>query len=210
MNTNLRAHHVRPYTKSRFWNKPIIQYIGNPRKGECKIKQEKAIKARNTLFHNIPPVFDEHCHTLILGSFPSVASRDVCFFYGHPRNRFWQVISAVFDAPIPDSMEAKKALLLGHGLALWDVVARCEITGSGDASIRGALPNDLNPLLCAAPIGRVFTNGAAAHKLYRRFCLEQTGLPDIPLPSTSPANASFSLPRLMEAWRQIKPAGSHN
>lgn len=154
--------------------------------------------------HTIPPIFNEHCHTLILGSFPSVKSREAAFFYGHPQNRFWRVLAAVLEEPLPTTVEEKKALLLHHGIALWDVIASCEITGSGDASIRGAVPNDLSPILQACPIHRVFTNGGTAHTLYKKFLLPVTGIADVPLPSTSPANASFSLEKLVQHWQALR------
>ena len=152
--------------------------------------------------HPIPPVFDAHSRVLVLGSFPSVASREAGFFYAHPRNRFWRVIGEVFGEPVPDDAAGKRAYLLAHGVALWDVIAECEVVGSADASIRGAVANDLSPIFAAAPIERVFTNGQAAHKLYAKHLAPRYG-EDVPLPSTSPANASWSLERLVGAWRVI-------
>ena len=156
--------------------------------------------------HEIPPVFDADSRVLILGSFPSVQSRKAAFFYGHPQNRFWRVLSAVFGEPTPQDIAEKKALLLKHRIALWDVIASCEITGSSDASIKNAAPNDLKVILEEAKITHVFTNGQTAHKLYRKYLAADTALPETVLPSTSPANAAWSLERLTETSGVIKTA----
>lgn len=155
------------------------------------------------LLHPIPPVYDRHSRVLILGSFPSVRSREEGFFYGHPQNRFWKVLTAVFSAPVPVSVPEKKAFLLSHGIALWDVIARCEITGSSDASVRNAEPTDLSVILQNASIRRVYCNGTLAYDLYRRYQLPVTGLEAVKLPSTSPANAAWTESRLREAWQVI-------
>ena len=156
--------------------------------------------------HPFPPVVDAGCHTLILGSFPSVKSRENAFYYGHPQNRFWRMLAAVFGEDVPADVPAKKALLLRHGIALWDVIARCEITGSSDASVRNAVPVDVAQVTDAAPIRRVILNGGLAAKLYRQHLLPRTGIPAITAPSTSPANAAWSLERLTEAWRPLLTA----
>lgn len=151
--------------------------------------------------HPIPPVFDENSRVLILGSFPSVRSREIGFFYGHPQNRFWRTLANVLhESRIPQTTEEKRAFLLSHGIALWDVIASCEITGSSDASIRNAVPNDLSKILEHAPIKRIFTNGGTAHRLYQRYLQAQTGINAVCLPSTSPANAAWTQARLNEAW----------
>jgi hypoxanthine-DNA glycosylase len=155
------------------------------------------------MHHPIPPVYDENSRVLILGSFPSVKSREQGFFYGHPQNRFWRVTAAVFGDETPVTVPERRAFLLRHGVALWDVIAACEITGSADASIRNPEINDLRPILEAAPIRAIFVNGQTAAKLYRRYAEPLTGRPAYPLPSTSPANAAWSLERLIEAWRAI-------
>lgn len=151
--------------------------------------------------HPIPPVWDTQSHTLILGSFPSVRSRESGFFYGHPQNRFWRVLAAVYDVPLPVTTEEKIALLHRQHLALWDVIASCEITGSADSTIRAAVPNDLTAILAGAPIRRIITNGKTADALYRRHLLPVTGREAICLPSTSPANARVNLAALIESWR---------
>ena len=134
--------------------------------------------------HKIAPVYDNHSQILILGSFPSVKSREGKFFYGHPQNRFWKVLAALFESPIPQSIEEKKALLLTHRTAVWDVVASCEITGSSDSSIRNVVPADLNLIIASAPIRQIFTNGGTADKLYQKYCFPQTKMKAIRLPST--------------------------
>ncbi len=154
--------------------------------------------------HPIPPVYDAHSTVLILGSFPSVKSRETGFFYGHAQNRFWRVTAAVFGCPVPATIPEKRAFLLGNRIALWDVLAACDIDGSADASIRDVCPNDLAPILAAAPITRIFTNGAAADALYTHWQLPIVGIPAVRLPSTSPANAAWSLERLIDAWKIIR------
>ena len=154
--------------------------------------------------HEIPPVFDENGRVLVLGSFPSVQSRKAAFFYGHPQNRFWRVLSAVFGEPVPGDVPEKKALLLKHKVALWDVIASCDVTGSSDASIKNVVPNDLSVILSTANITHVCTNGQMAHKLDQNYLAKEIDLPETVLPSTSPANAAWSLERLTEAWKIIR------
>ena len=156
------------------------------------------------LHHPFPPVWDASCTTLLLGSFPSVRSREEGFFYGHPRNRFWTVLAAVWEEEPPRTIPEKRGFLLAHHLALWDVIAACEIRGSADSAIRGAAPNDLSPILEGAPITRVFTNGAEAHRLYSLVQEARTGIPAVRLPSTIPANAAWGLERLTAAWRAVR------
>ena len=150
--------------------------------------------------HNIPPIYDEHSRILILGSFPSVKSREGRFFYHHHQNRLWKVLAAVLGCEVPKTIGEKRAMLLQSRVALWDVIASCEITGSSDSSIRNAVPNDVGRILAAAPIEAIFCNGGTAHKLYRRHLEPLLGRPAILLPSTSPANAAWPLERLTEAW----------
>lgn len=156
------------------------------------------------IVHPIAPVFDAGSRILILGSFPSVRSREQGFYYGHPQNRFWPVLSAVLDAPLPESVEEKRALLLSGHIALWDVIERCDIDGSADSTIRNARPNDLRLILATADIRRIYLNGGAAARYYGRY-MERGGLPEsLCLPSTSPANAAWTLRRLIEAWSVIR------
>ena len=157
----------------------------------------------NYLQHPFGPLFNENSHVLILGSFPSVKSREQNFFYGHPQNRFWRVIAAVFDKPVPQNIEEKKQLILTNGLALWDSIASCEITGSSDASIRNARANDIDIILGNSSIERIYCNGRKSHELYCKYIEPQTGRKAICLPSTSPANAQWTLERLIDAWSVI-------
>lgn len=155
------------------------------------------------LYHTAEPVFNSESKVLILGTFPSPASRAASFFYGHPRNRFWPVLARLFGTDVPETVEDKKKLLLDRRIALWDVVASCSIRSADDASIRNCKPNDLSIIFSAADIKAVFTTGNKAYQLYNRFCLKDTGIQAIPLPSTSPANAKLSLEDLVEAYGVI-------
>lgn len=158
--------------------------------------------------HPIPPLYSTDPHTpprvLILGSFPSVKSREVNFFYGHPQNRFWRVMAAVLDAPMPATVEEKSALLVSHGIALWDVIAACDIQGSADSTITHVIPTDLGPLLAGNTIRAIFTNGTTAHRLYTKHQQPLTNRPAILLPSTSPANASRTMDDLFRAWSILR------
>ena len=155
------------------------------------------------LLEGLDPILDKRVETLILGSFPSVKSREAAFFYGHPQNRFWRVTAAIFGAKTPETIPEKKRFLLQNGIALWDVIASCDIEGSADTSIKNVTPNDLSFLLNTCDIKKIFTNGKAAHKLYNQYLLPQTAREAIYLPSTSPANAAFSLEKLIEQWKAI-------
>ena len=154
--------------------------------------------------HPIAPVFDETSKVLILGSFPSVKSRETGFFYGHPQNRFWRVLAAVLGCAVPVAIDEKRDMLLAHHVAVWDVIASCEITGSSDSSIRNVVPTDLSRILAAAPISAIFCNGGTALRLYQKYQQHSTGTAAIGLPSTSPANATWSLGRLVSAWNVIR------
>lgn len=159
---------------------------------------------RASAMHPFPPVFDAASHTLILGSFPSPASRASGFYYGHPRNRFWPVLAAVYGAPVPEGADERRRFVLERGLALWDVLASCVIAGAADASIAQAVPNDIHRVARAASIDRVFTTGGAAHSLYRRFAAASVGIDAVSLPSTSPANARASFDFLVRAYAVIR------
>ena len=151
--------------------------------------------------HAIDPVFDERSRVLMLGTMPSPASREAGFFYGHPQNRFWRVLAAVFDEPAPETIEDKRDLLLRRRIALWDVLASCDIEGASDASIRNARPNDLSRIFDAADIQAVFATGTKAGQLYAKYCESDCGVPCVTLPSTSPANAKMRLEDLTETYR---------
>lgn len=149
------------------------------------------------------PVYDEYSKVLILGSLPSVKSREQGFYYGHPQNRFWKVTAAVFGEPVPETIEEKKAMLLRNRLAVWDVIESCDIIGSSDSSVKNAEAADVAGLLSSSAIERVYVNGALAGKLYDRYLFEKTGIAAVRLPSTSPANARWNLEALIESWRII-------
>lgn len=155
--------------------------------------------------HPLEPIFDGRSRVLVLGTMPSPKSREVGFYYGHPQNRFWRVLAALFDEPVATTNERRRDQLLRHHIALWDVLASCEIEGASDASITGAVPNDLARVLDAAPIEAVFCTGARAAELYTRFCEPRTGMPCVKLPSTSPANAAVKLDELVEAYGALLP-----
>ncbi len=154
--------------------------------------------------HPFGPLFSEESRVLILGSFPSVKSREQNFFYGHPQNRFWKVIAAVTGQPVPKTIDEKRQLILAQRLALWDSIASCEITGSSDASIRNVQVNDLSIILDQCDIRQIFCNGKKSHELYHKYIEKETGRPAACLPSTSPANAQWSLEKLIEAWSVIR------
>lgn len=157
--------------------------------------------------HNIDPVYSSDSKILILGSFPSVKSRESQFFYAHPQNRFWKVLTALYapDGGVElDTVDKKREFLLMNKIAVWDVIQSCEITGSSDSSIKNVKVNDLKRILSAADIEAIFSNGATSYNLYMKYCADKLGRPSLKLPSTSPANAAYSLERLIEAWSAIK------
>ncbi len=154
--------------------------------------------------HPIRPIFDAHSRILILGSFPSRKSREEMFFYGHPQNRFWKVLSAVCEQALPTTIAEKTQFLLSNHIALWDVIASCDITGSADGSIRHVVANDLQEILSVAEIRQIFVNGKTAETYYDRYIKKKIGRAAIYLPSTSPANAGWSAERLVSAWQVIK------
>lgn len=156
------------------------------------------------IIHPIPPVYDKDSTILILGSFPSVKSREAMFFYGHPQNRYWKVLAAVFDERVPETVLEKKSFLLRNHIAAWDVIASCDITGSSDSSIRNVTANDLSPIIETADIRQIYVNGKTAEKMYKRYTEPVIGRSCICLPSTSPANAAWSLERLITAWSVVR------
>lgn len=154
------------------------------------------------VLHEIPPIYNKNSQILILGSFPSVASREVQFFYGHPQNRFWKVIAAITKSTVPSTIAEKTEMLQKHNLAVWDVIAGCTIEGSADSSIRDVVPNDIRSILEQAPIQKIICNGATSYRLYQRYCEPITQMSAVKLPSTSPANAAFGLERLVLEWEK--------
>lgn len=158
--------------------------------------------------HTFEPVFDEGSRILILGTFPSVKSRENHFYYGHPQNRFWKTLALVLKQEVPESIDEKIRFLKKNHIALWDVIESCDIVGSSDSSIRNVVPADLSVILRRADIRRIYANGAKAWQLYRKYSEPLTGRPCEKLPSTSPANASFRLERLAAEWSVIVEEGS--
>lgn len=153
--------------------------------------------------HPIRPVYDKNSRVLILGSFPSVKSREANFFYGHPQNRFWKVLAAVFETEVPVTVDEKREFLLAHGVAVWDVIKSCDIVGSSDSSIKNVVPNDLREILNNADIRQIFVNGKTAEQYYEKYIEKEIGRKATCLPSTSPANAAWNVEKLVAEWKQI-------
>ncbi len=158
--------------------------------------------------HGFGPEYDEESRILILGSFPSVKSREQAFYYGHPQNRFWKVLAALAASAVPQTVEEKRAFLHAHHIAVYDAIESCVIKGSSDSTIRDVVPADIVPILDGSRIeGRIFTNGKKAGQMYKKYIYPKTGIPSRDLPSTSPANAAWSVDRLIAEWgRWIDPA----
>ena len=152
--------------------------------------------------HEFEPIFDEQSRILILGTLPSVKSREGQFYYHHPQNRFWKVLAQICKTQTPETIAEKKAMLLSNGIAIWDVVQSCDIIGSSDSSIKNVTPADLLVILKKAPVKTIFLNGGKAWELYQKYCKEMTELPVVKLPSTSPANAAWSLEKLVTVWKE--------
>lgn len=155
------------------------------------------------IVHSFEPVYDKASEILILGTLPSVKSRENNFYYGHKQNRFWKVLATLLKEPVPDTIEEKKAMLLAHRIALWDVIQSCDIKGSSDSSIKNVQPTDIGMILEKTNITRIYANGNKAGQLYHRYQYPVTGRKATVLPSTSPANAAWSLERLCKAWHVI-------
>lgn len=159
--------------------------------------------------HTFEPIYDNQSEILILGSFPSVKSRANQFYYGHPQNRFWKVTAGIFKENVPESIEEKKEFLLRNHIALWDVIASCDIIGSSDSSIKNVVANDMDTILKTAPIGAIYANGDKAYQLFLKYCKKDGQPPVQKLPSTSPANAAWNVERLTKAWaKAIEESGS--
>ena len=158
---------------------------------------------RERVIHPIDPTYSEDSKILILGSFPSVKSRETGYFYGHPQNRFWKVLAALYDEDVPAGNEEKKAFLLKHNIAVWDVIRECTLKGSSDSSIQDAIPNDLSEIVQHSRISRIFCNGTTAYRLFQKYQKDICDIEVTLLPSTSAANASYSLERLQEKWKII-------
>ena len=153
--------------------------------------------------HTFAPVYDADSEVLILGTLPSVKSRENHFYYGHKQNRFWKVLAQVLNETVPQTIPEKKEMLLRHHIALWDVIASCDIAGSSDSSIRNVVPNDLAYIIGRSRITRIYANGAKSKQLYDKYLAKELGIEAVQLPSTSPANAAYSVERLLEYWQKI-------
>ena len=156
------------------------------------------------IVHTFQPVFDEHSEILILGTLPSVKSRENQFYYGHKQNRFWKVLAKICEESIPETIEEKKEMLLRNHIAIWDVIESCDIIGSSDSSIRNVVPNDIAGVLAQTNINKIYANGKTAEKLYKKYIEPVTRQEITGLPSTSPANAAYNLEKLSECWKIIK------
>lgn len=172
-------------------------------KTDMAVREDSVRIGHMRAYHLIEPIYDERSKILILGSFPSVKSREAMFFYHHPQNRFWKILGAVYGEETPQSIPQKKKFLLRHGIALWDVIASCEVTGSSDSSIRNVKVNDLERITKTGRIAHVYTNGNLADQLYHKYFDGKSDIPVTKLPSSSPANAAYSLERLVECWKVI-------
>ena len=155
------------------------------------------------IVHSFEPVYDKDSEILILGTLPSVKSRENNFYYGHKQNRFWKVLATLLKEPVPETIEEKKAMLLAHRIALWDVIQSCDIKGSSDSSIKNVQPTGIGMILEKTNMTQIYANGNKAGQLYKRYQFPITGIEATVLPSTSPANAAWSLARLCEAWKTI-------
>ena len=156
-----------------------------------------------SLKHTFDPVFNTESKILILGSFPSVKSRENNFFYGHPQNRFWKVMAKVLEWEVPKTIEEKRKMLLENHVAVWDVIASCSILGSSDTSIKDVVVNDFSKILENSKVERIYVNGGKAYELYHKYAEKVTGIKAVKLPSTSPANAAWSLEKLTKTWKEI-------
>lgn len=170
---------------------------------DIRLEREKCdMPEYQKVVHTFEPIYNEESKILILGSFPSVKSRENQFYYGHPQNRFWKVIANVLETEVPRTIIEKKVLMLDNGIAIWDVIASCSIQGSSDTSIKDVVVNDFSEMLANSKIQTIYANGAKAYELYHKYAERETGIKAIKLPSTSPANAGWSLEKLFEIWKQ--------
>ena len=166
--------------------------------------KEREKKQYTHIIHPFPPLYDSESEILILGSFPSVKSREQKFFYGHKQNRFWKVMAAVLETAVPETIEEKKKMLYRHHIALWDSIYSCDIIGSSDSSIKNAVPTDLGQIITGSKIRKIFCNGAASGICFKKYQEKELQITADVLPSTSPANAAYSLEKLISIWRKIK------
>ena len=164
--------------------------------------KEKEKKQYTHIIHPFPPLYDSESEILILGSFPSVKSREQKFFYGHKQNRFWKVMAAVLETAVPETIEEKKKMLYRHHIALWDSIYSCDIIGSSDSSIKNVVPTDLKAIVKDSNVKRIFCNGKTSGTYFQKYQQKELGIEAEVLPSTSPANAAYSVERLVEIWKE--------
>ncbi|MBG9980367.1 DNA-deoxyinosine glycosylase [Facklamia lactis] len=165
--------------------------------------KQKVLTQHQRIVHPLKPLFQTDSKILILGSFPSVKTREYGFFYGHPQNRFWPLMEVLFQESLSTDIQERKEFLLRHQLAVYDSIYQCDIIGSSDASIQNVKPSDLKLIFQTANIQQVFCNGGTSYKYYQKYHADEFGLPGIQLPSTSPANARYRLEHLVEKWKVI-------
>jgi len=169
-------------------------------------RKSAVIMEYKKLTHTFDPIYNTESKILILGSFPSVKSREIDFYYGHPQNRYWKVLAAILNVPVPETPDEKRSMLLENNIAIWDVIHSCSIIGSSDSSIKDVVVNDFSEILQNSQVKTIYVNGGKAYDLYRKYAEKSTGIKAVKLPSTSPANAAWKLERLCEVWGSaIKP-----
>ncbi len=167
--------------------------------------QDKKSDRYENIVHPFPPLYDDDSEILILGSLPSVKSREQMFFYGHPQNRFWKVMSRVLGEDLPATIDEKKAMLHAHHIALWDAIYSCDIIGSSDSSIKNVTPTDLGKIISSSKVTKVICNGKTSGKYFTKYQSKELGIEPVILPSTSPANAAFSVEKLVDVWGAAIP-----
>ena len=157
------------------------------------------------VYHTLEPIYDSESKVLILGSMPSIKSREVNFYYAHPKNRFWNTLERVFDIKIGDSIDDKKKFLHDYHIALFDVIKECDILSSSDNSIKNPIPNDFSNIIKNSKIKTIFTTGKKSYELYNKLCYKDTHIKAIYLPSTSPANCTHGIEdKLYNEYSKIK------
>ncbi len=162
-----------------------------------------ADNTHQTILHPLKPLYNQDSKILILGSFPSIKTREYGFFYGHPQNRFWPILEVLFNEELTRDIEQRREFILKNKIALYDSIYQCDIIGSSDASIQNVVPSDLSEVFENADIKQVFCNGATSYKYYKKYHAKKSGIKGISLPSSSPANARYRLDDLVREWSQI-------
>lgn len=156
-----------------------------------------------TIVHPLKPLYNEESKILILGSFPSIKTREYGFFYGHPQNRFWPIMEELFNTKLSTDIDERREFILKNKIAMYDSIFQCDIIGSSDASIQNVIPSDLSEIFAKAKIEKVYCNGATSHKYYKKYHEKKYGIKAVALPSSSPANARYRIEDLVRVWSQI-------